>query len=133
MLTELLSNPDCLYDCFPPSHCLSLLVRDFSAAGGVCPQSYVHRYYSGLWPASHRGCQYLEAGDRNYSEEDQFRIKTGLCSAATERALRDPENCVKSISAQREDIRLRKGILYKNRIYFFSFQPPHSDLVILQL
>ena len=103
----LLSNPFCLHDCFPPSHCLSLLVRDFSVAGGVCPGSYVDKYYSGLWPTSRRSCQYLEEGDGYYDKEDQYRIKTGVCSAATEMALRDQENCVKPIFSQREDILVR--------------------------
>ena len=105
---NMVSNPSCLSDCFPPDHCLTSLVRDFTAAGGVCPDSYVDRYYSDLWPTSSRSCLYLRDGDTNFDVTDRYRIRTGVCSPQTELALQDQENCVKPLFSQREDILMRE-------------------------
>ena len=87
---------------------MDLSLRDFAVAGGVCPDSYVDRYYSDLWPASSRSCLYLREGDTNFDVTDQYRIRTGVCSPQTELALQDQENCVKPLFSQREDILMRE-------------------------
>ena len=33
---QVITNPECLQDCFAADHCVNLLLNDYLAAGGIC-------------------------------------------------------------------------------------------------
>ena len=82
---EFLLPPSCLADCYPPDHCLSSLLADYQAAGGICPGSYLDVYYA--VPVSNQSCE-------NHD----------LCSERTKLLLMDQENCVHPIYNQKESM-----------------------------
>ena len=84
--------PTCLADCFPTDHCLSSLLADYQAAGGICRGSYLD---IGVLPVSDQTCEF------EYDIFNRPRPVTGLCSERTQNLLRDKENCAIQILSQK--------------------------------
>ena len=97
-----ITNPTCLDDCYPPDHCLSHLLQDYKAAGGICKGGFLDTYYNaiGIWNISETDCEFHEEDDY-YSAYD---IKTGLCSEKTEMLLLDLKNCIHPLYSQKLEI-----------------------------
>ena len=91
---EFFHPPSCLADCY---QCLSSLLADYQAAGGVCQGSYLDVTYPGLFNVSDQSCEL----DDYYGT---VVIVTGLCSERTKELLRDQENCVHPIFNEKEGI-----------------------------
>ena len=92
--------PSCLADCFPTDHCLSSLLADYQAAGGICQGGYMDRNYPGVFPVSDQTCEF---------DVNQFGWTTlvrGLCSERTQELLQDQENCIIPIYSQKPSIKL---------------------------
>ena len=117
-----ISNPACLLDCFPAGHCLTSLLLDYTGAGGVCGGSYTSQYYPGLWPSSDRTCTFLEQTDPDFTAEDDYQIKTGICSARTEALLLDQEKCIKPMYSQSESILVSLKTLIWSTCSWQTFQ-----------
>ena len=86
-------EPTCLADCFPADHCLSSLIADYQAAGGVCRGSYMANNFPEVVQVSDQDCE-IDGQD------------IGLCSERTKELLRDQENCVIPIWSQKRSITL---------------------------
>ena len=84
-------------DCYPADHCLSSLLADYQAAGGICQGSFLDIYYPGDFPVTD-SCEV----DPYYP----YSVLTGLCSEQTQELLRDQDNCVIPIFSQKESIYL---------------------------
>ena len=95
-----ITNPSCLEDCYPPDHCLSSLLADYKAAGGVCQGSFLDVTFPGLYPVSDKPCE-LHEDDGYYYD---YEVRTGLCSQQTEELLLDQENCIHPLVSQTFDI-----------------------------
>ena len=78
-----ITDPYCLAECYPADHCLSLLLEDYKAAGGICRGSFLDKLAPGLFPVSNKSCE-LYVNDPNHSETD---LKEGLCSEKTKELL----------------------------------------------
>ena len=104
MKNNYVATPACLLDCFPSGHCLSSLLLDYTAAGGVCGGSYISQYYPDLWPASDMNCTFLEKTDKKFTDKDDYQIKVGICSKRTEKLLYDQDNCIRTLYEQSENI-----------------------------
>ena len=102
-----ITNPACLDDCYPPDHCLSHLIEDYKAAGGICKGSFLDTHYNnnGIWNISDKPCELYEEGD-DYYYDNYYGIKTGLCSEKTEMLLLDQKNCVHPLYSQKYEILL---------------------------
>ena len=96
--------PTCLSDCYPADHCLSSLLADYQAAGGVCPGSYLDVVYPGLFQVSDQLGGYDQYGVWRGCEIDNIFVMRGLCSETTKELLRDQENCVIPIFSQKLSI-----------------------------
>ena len=117
-----LTNPACLLDCFPPHHCVSSLLLDFAGAGGVCRGSFTSRYFSALWPTSHRSCSFLTETDRQFTARDDYQIKEGICSAKTEALLLDQENCILPLYEEASSVLLSLQTLIWSSCSWQTFQ-----------
>ena len=95
-----ITNPSCLEDCYPPDHCLSSLLADYKAAGGVCKGSFLEIKFPGLYPVSDKPCELYQDDDFYYD----YEVQTGLCSQQTEELLLNQENCIYPLNSQTFDI-----------------------------
>ena len=86
--------PSCISDCYAADHCLSSLIADYQAAGGICQGSELDLYYPGLFNVSDQPCEF----------DDNGRIVRGLCSDRTKELLSDQENCVYPIYSRKESL-----------------------------
>ena len=91
---KLILNPSCLSECYPADHCLSSLLADYQAAGGVCQGSYLDVRYPGVFNVSDQPCVVGSSSS----------VFEGLCSDRTKELLRDQENCVIPIYTQKPSI-----------------------------
>ena len=46
---QVITNPECLQDCFAADHCVNLLINDYLAAGGICEGSIGAMLYPGVF------------------------------------------------------------------------------------
>ena len=70
-------DPSCLTDCYPADHCLSLLLADYQAAGGICRGSYLDVFLPGLFPVSNKTCKYYNSEDCECTVNDYLN---NVCS-----------------------------------------------------
>ena len=96
--------PTCMADCFPDDHCISSLLADYEAVGGVCPGYFGNDLYPGVYQESDQQCEF----------DDYGFVVRGLCSLRTLELLRDQENCVIPIFS------LKRGIYFTIRIMILS-------------
>ena len=101
---KFLSNPACLMDCFPPHHCLTSLLLDFTGAGGVCGGTFVNSYYPKLWPRSDRNCTFLQETDNQFTAREDYQLKAGVCSETTEALLKNQRNCIAPLLKQKKEV-----------------------------
>ena len=87
--------PACLSDCYPADHCLSALIAEYQAVGGVCRGSYLDIVYNGVFNVSDQHCD-VDVASTN--------VVKGLCSNRTQELLRDQGNCVIPVWNQKEYI-----------------------------
>ena len=109
-------DPSCLSDCYPADHCLSALLEDYKAAGGICRGSFLDVLAPGLFPVSSQSCELYNpeeecdctlndfynnvctfeqtiAADCYWLRESD--VKRGLCSERTKQLLTtDQQNCI---------------------------------------
>ena len=95
---EFITNLPCLEDCYPPDHCLSSLLADYKAAGGICKGSFLDVNYPGLYNTSQDDCLLLQVDGL------QTAIISGLCSEKTRELLVDQENCIRPLWSQKFSI-----------------------------
>lgn len=79
----LILNPSCLSGCYPENHCLSSLLDDYEAAGGICPGSNLDKTFPGMFQVSNKSCG---------------------CSERTQELLRDRWNCIYPLKSQKDSI-----------------------------
>lgn len=91
--SSLITNLDCLDDCYAPNRCVNSLLDDYKAAGGICKGSFLDIYNPGLFPISEKSC-----------ELDGFILKTGLCSTKTKRLLRNRKSCINPLWSGKVEI-----------------------------
>ena len=123
---KLILNPSCLSECYPADHCLSSLLADYQAAGGICQGSWLDLNYPGLLPVSNQACELFTPGDCDCTFEDYlnfvcteeetlaadcwwweyygFPVARGLCSDRTQQLLRDQERCIHPIWSEKLSI-----------------------------
>ena len=83
--------PNCLAECYPADHCLSSLIRDYQAAGGICPNSELDVTYPGVFNVSEQSCEVDY--DEGAGGEWGWPVRE-LCSNLTKELLKDQENCI---------------------------------------
>ena len=82
-------------DCYPADHCLSSLLVDYQAAGGVCPWfGLANNGWEGVFNYTDQQCEYDVYG----------YVERGLCSARTLELLKNQEKCVLPIWSQKWSI-----------------------------
>ena len=100
---QVITNPECLQDCFAADHCVNLLINDYLAAGGICEESFgATIFYPGIFPTGKikRIIYFINltichAVDTCSTMELIPGIITdGICSAATETALVVQNDCI---------------------------------------
>ena len=122
-----ISNFECLDDCYPPDHCLSRLIGDYKAAGGICKGSYLDTFYNanGSFNVSKTICEFNEESSKPWD------IKTGLCSEKTETLLLDQKNCIHPLYSQKQEVLYsiydRINSLCKKPILYGFWPEPLTD------
>ena len=85
-----------MVDCFPDEdNCLTSLLADYQAAGGICRDSWLDFEYPGLYPVSDQYCGIVEI---------THEVWTGFCSWRTRQLLSDRENCAKPLNSEKAGI-----------------------------
>ena len=88
--------PTCLAECYPADHCLSSLISDYQAAGGICRGSWADVRFPGLFQVSNQSCE--------VDSEHPHYVVRGLCSERTQELMKDQQNCVHQIFSQKRSI-----------------------------
>ena len=111
--TTFLMPPTCMADCFPADHCLSSLLADYQAIGGICRGSSLDVNYPGLLPVSDQPCEFYDPEECGCTWNDyqnglctweeyiaadctwwrDYHVKRGLCSNRTKELLSDRQSC----------------------------------------
>ena len=114
-------DPSCLTDCYPSDHCLSLLLADYKAAGGICRGSLLDVNYPGLFPVSNQACEVYE------ESSGMWKVRSGLCSERTQELLSsDQQNCIQPLFSQKNSVLRTAGWLVQSLCddqTFNSFSP----------
>ena len=118
---SIIPDPSCLTDCYPADHCLSLLLADYQAAGGICRGSFLDVTFPGVFPVSNQACELYEISWTGYD------LRTGLCSERTKQLLStDQQNCIHPLYSQKLSIFNTVDILIESLCDFqtwFDFYP----------
>ena len=132
---DIYEDPVCLTDCgdLTDQTCLSLLLTDFTQAGGVCAGSLAENYYN--WTASTQSCV-TDASDEYdynyyyYNYNFGVDIVDGLCRPETEVALVQ-QHCINSVwslpAAIRKNIAALISSLCRHQVADFFYPRPILD------
>ena len=117
--------PTCMADCYPADHCLSSLLADYEAAGGVCAGFFGLLDFPGVYQESELQCEFDNYG---------YPVR-GLCSERTLELLRDQENCVIPIYSAKYSIWFTIRIMILSMCdyqAYFDFVPAPLDRRVLE-